>query len=150
VLTFPALPASAPTSSSILLVEDQETDVNLIAAAFKRAGIKHPIVSVRGGLSAMAYLKGDAPYHDRSRYPLPALVLLDVRMPGVDGFEVLRWIRQQPTFARTPVVMLTGSDSISDAGSAYQLGATSFMVKPFDFSNALELSRSIERLIRGT
>jgi CheY-like chemotaxis protein len=136
--------------SSILLVEDQETDVNLIAASFERAGIKHPIVSVRGGLAAMAYLSGDPPYDDRSRYPLPALVLLDVRMPGVDGYQVLQWIRQHPTFATIPVVMLTGSDSISDAGNAYQLGATTFLVKPFDFSNTLELSRAIERLLRTT
>ena len=68
-------------------------------------------------------------------------------MPGMDGFDVLRWIRHQPRFAKLCVVMLTGADEIAKANLAYQLGADSFLVKPLDFWNAAELSCSIERLL---
>jgi CheY-like chemotaxis protein len=141
------LPASAPTQRSILLVEDQENDAILIKLAFERARVGYPIYSVPGGLQAIAYLSGDPPYQDRFRYPLPLLLLLDIRMPGVDGFEVLKWIRQRPEFEKLPVVMLTGSNETRDAHTAYQLGATSFLVKSVDFANASELSRTVERLI---
>ena len=141
------VPASAPTQRSILLVEDQENDIILLKLAFGRAGLSYPIHSVPGGLEAIAYLSGDPPYHDRSRYPLPALVFLDIRMPRVDGFEVLRWIRQRPEFEKLPVVMLTGSNEIRDANTAYQLGATSFMVKSVDFDNTTELARTVGLLI---
>jgi DNA-binding response OmpR family regulator len=118
--------------------------------ALKRAGLKLPIISVPGGREAMAYLSGDPPYADRNRYPLPSILLLDIKMPPIDGFEVLRWLRHNSKFERIPVVILTGSESNQDEKTAYQLGATSFMVKPFDFSNATEFCRSIERLIPET
>jgi CheY-like chemotaxis protein len=141
------LSASAPTQRSILLVEDQENEIILMKLALGRAGLNYPIHSVPGGLEAIAYLNGDPPYQDRTRYPLPGLVFLDIRMPLMDGFAVLRWIRQRPEYEKLPVVMLTGSNEIRDANTAYQLGATSFMVKSVDFDNAIELSRSVERLI---
>lgn len=131
----------------ILLVDDNQDDHALIKRAFSRAGLAHPLQSVSSGIEAIAYLNDEHPYHDRTNYPLPVLVLLDVKMPGVDGFEVLRWIRHQPRFARLCVVMLTSSDEIRDANMAYQLGADSFLVKPLDFWNARELSQSLERLL---
>jgi PleD family two-component response regulator len=79
--------ASAPTQRSILLVEDQEDDIILMKLAFGRAGLSYPVQSVLGGLEAIAYLSGAPPYQDRTRYPLPVLVFLDVRMPSMDGFE---------------------------------------------------------------
>jgi CheY-like chemotaxis protein len=141
------LSVSAPLQQSILLVEDQENDTILIKLALARAGLKQKVVGVASGLEAMAYLSGDPPFQDRSRYPEPAMVLLDIRMPAVDGFEVLRWIRHQAKFNDLPVVMLTGSDTIQDANTAYSLGANSFMVKSIDFHDAHQLSRSIEQLI---
>ncbi len=75
------------------------------------------------------------------------MVLLDIKMPGTDGFDVLRWIRHQPQFAPLCIVMLTSSDEIRDVNLAYQLGANSFLVKPLDFWNAAELSRSLGRLL---
>jgi CheY-like chemotaxis protein len=78
---------------------------------------------------------------------MPRLVLLDIKMPGTDGFDVLQWIRLQPGLAGLPVVMLTSSDEIRDVNRAYQLGANSFLVKPLDFWNAAELSRSVGRLL---
>ena len=97
----------------------------------------------------MAYFNGEPPYDDREKYPLPALVLLDIKMPGMDGFEVLKWIRNQPSLAKLCVVMLTSSDQIQDANKAYQFGANSFLVKPLDFWNVEELMRSLDRLLEG-
>jgi CheY-like chemotaxis protein len=131
----------------ILVVDDNEDDVLLVRRAFERAGLKHPVYSVPSGLEALAYLGGELPYGDRDKYPLPLMVLLDIKMVRVDGFEVLRWIRHQPKFNRLVVVMLTSSDEIRDVNTAYQLGATSFLVKPLDFWNAAELSRSLDRLL---
>jgi CheY-like chemotaxis protein len=131
----------------ILLVDDNWDDVMLIQRAFERAGLHHIIISVPSGMDAVAYLNGDAPYKDRLRYPLPDLMLLDIKMPATDGFEVLRWVRQQPEFSKLCVVMLTSSDEIRDVNQAYQLGATSFLVKPLDFWNAAELSRSLDKLL---
>src|SRR5438874_12976040 len=140
--------AEAPKRERIILVvDDNEDDVTLIRRAFERAGLTHRIQSVHSGIEAIAYLDGDPPYKDRFRYPLPDMVLLDIKMPATDGFEVLRWIRQQQELSKLCVVMLTTSDQIRDVNQAYQLGATSFLVKPLDFWNAAELSRSLDKLL---
>ena len=133
--------------SIILLVEDEENDVLLLQIAFTKVGLKWPIFRVANGLEAQAYLNGDPPYQDRMRHPLPALVLLDIKMPLMDGFEVLRWIRHQTAFASLPVVMLTGSAHTNDTNTAYQLGANLFLAKPMDFKIKPESCRSLERLI---
>jgi CheY-like chemotaxis protein len=141
--------SSKPTQQKplILLVEDNEDDVLLIKRAFERAAVGNPLRALSCGTEAIAYLNGDPPYWNRAECPLPAMVLLDIKMPVTDGFEVLKWIRRQPDFARLCIVMLTSSDEIRDVNLAYQLGATSFLVKPLDFWNAAELSRAIERLL---
>ena len=139
------LSACAPTKQSILLVEDQENDIILTKLALQRCELSLPVYSVPGGLEAIAYLNGDPPYQDRSRHPLPLLVLMDVRLPRMDGFGVLKWIRSQSGFDTLPVVMLTGSTDIRDADMAFKLGATSFLVKSTDFTT--ELSRTVDRLI---
>jgi CheY-like chemotaxis protein len=131
----------------ILLVENNQDDILLILRAFQRAGVTRRIEVVTSGIEAVAYLQGTPPYDDREEYPLPILVLLDIKMPGMDGFEVLRWIRQQWEFLQLCVVMLTSSDHIRDANQAYQLGANSFLVKPLDFENAGELARSLDTLL---
>src|SRR5205085_858882 len=109
--------------------------------------VTRPIQAVTNGMEAVAYLEGTPPYGDRETYALPALVLLDIKMPRMEGFEVLRWIRQQPEFFQLCVVMLTSSDHISDANQAYNLGANSFLVKPLDFENADQLARSPDTLL---
>jgi CheY-like chemotaxis protein len=103
--------------------------------------------TVKSGPEAVAYLGGSQPYVDRTKYPLPSLVLLDIQMPGTDGFAVLKWIRRQPAFASLCVVMLTSSDQLRDVNLAHFLGANSFLVKPLDFWNAAELWRTVERLL---
>lgn len=138
---------AAQTSITILLVDDNPDDVLLIKRAFARAGLTHPIFSVPSGTEAIAYLSGERPYEDRTEHPLPNLILLDIKMPVTDGFEVLRWIRRQPELGRVSTVMLTSSDEIRDVNLAYQLGANSFLVKPLDFWNAADLSRSISKLL---
>jgi CheY-like chemotaxis protein len=131
----------------ILLVENNQDDILLILRAFQRASVNRRVQAVTSGMDAAAYLQGAPPYGDREKHPLPALVLLDIKIPGMDGFEVLRWIRRQGQFFELCVVMLTASDHISDANQAYHLGANSFLVKPLDFQNAAELARSLDTLL---
>ena len=126
----------------ILLVEDDSNDVLLIQRAFQKAGIQQTLKTVRDGEQAVAYLSGRGTYANRERFPLPFLVLLDLRMPGMDGFEVLQWVRADPESKRLLVVVLTSSSDLRDMTKAYQLGANSFLVKPVDFERlryALEL-----------
>ena len=138
-------PDNSQPDGLILLVEDNDDDAVLTQQAFERAGVRRPIHLVRSGQEAIDYLNGDAPYWERFRYPIPGLVLLDIRMPGTDGFAVLRWIRQRTEFASVCVVMLTGEDQVGDADLAYQLGADCFLRKPLDPSH-LVVSRSVELL----
>ncbi len=130
--------------SVILLAEDREDDIVLIRNAFSRANIRNPLFVVRDGEEATAYLRGAGKYSRRDEFPLPDLLLLDLKMPGMDGFEVLRWIRQQPGFSQLRVLVLTSSNQMRDVNQAYQLGANSFLVKPNDFDDFTELSRLIQ------
>src|SRR4051812_19738005 len=99
---------------------------------------------VRDGEEALHYLSGEGRYSNRAEYPLPELILLDLKMPKVDGFELVRWIRRQPGFASIPVVVLTSSDAIRDVNRAYALGANSFLVKPLDFDNFIETAKMLK------
>jgi len=131
-------------TSVILVVEDREDDILLIQKAFERAGLQNPAHFVRSGDEAVAYLSGEWKYRNRAEYPLPVLVLLDLKLPGMDGFEVLAWIRRQEGLRATPVVVLTSSSALSDVNRAYQLGANSFFVKELEFENSVELSRLLQ------
>jgi CheY-like chemotaxis protein len=131
--------------SVILLVEDRQDDVVLIRKAFQNAYLNNPLHVVADGEEAMAYLIGEGKYSNRAEHPLPELILLDLKMPKVDGFEVLEWLQNQPSLARIPVVVLTSSDHIKDVNKAYALGANSFLVKPLDFENYAELAKLIHR-----
>src|SRR5205807_1478000 len=102
------------SESLILLAEDREDDIVLIQSALKAASVPYPIHVVRDGEEAIAYLNGDGAYSDRNKYPLPILMLLDLKMPRKDGFEVLEWIRQQVDLRTLRVVVLTSSERIKD------------------------------------
>jgi len=119
----------------ILLAEDRPEDIILIRRAFAQGGIDNPLYIVRDGEEAIAYLSGFGRYSNREEFPLPHLLLLDIKMPKVDGFEVLKWVRQQPGFGTLVVIVLTSSQDIFDVNKAYGLGANSFLVKPMDFDN---------------
>src|SRR4051794_32191376 len=110
----------------ILLVEDREDDILVIQKAFQRAEINTAVEVVRNGEEAIWYLSGVGQYSNRAEYPLPWLILLDLKMPRVDGFEVLKWIRQESACRSLIVVVLTSSDEISDVNEAYARGANSF------------------------
>jgi CheY-like chemotaxis protein len=129
----------------ILLAEDREDDILLIKKAFERGAIDNPVQVVRDGEEAMNYLAGEGRYSNREEYPLPDLILVDLKMPKVDGFELVKWIRRQPGFSKIPVVVLTSSDAIRDVNRAYALGANSFLVKPLDFENFVESAKALKK-----
>ena len=132
-----------PEDAVILLVEDRSDDVVLIRRALAEAKIRNPLHVVGDGEKAMAYLEGAGQYCDRERFPMPDLVLLDLKLPKIDGFELLRWIRQQPGIKMLRVVVLTSSEDIFDINKAYQLGANSFLVKPLEFVNFPAMMRTL-------
>src|SRR6266581_7254988 len=132
-----------PDTAVILLAEDSDDEVMLIRRAFRDAKLLNPLHVVRDGEEAIAYLKGEGRYANRAEYPLPALLLLDLKMPRKNGFEVLEWIRQEPGLNLLRVVVLTSSDRLSDVNRAYRLGANSFLVKPFDLGDFARLVQAI-------
>ena len=129
----------------ILLAEDDEDHVVLIKRAFAQADLRNPLYVVWNGEEAIEYLSGIGKYSNRAEYPLPDLLLLDLKMPRVDGFQVLAWIREQPELKALRTLVLTSSNDLRDVNRAYQLGANSFLVKPIDFENVVELSRIIQK-----
>ena len=129
----------------ILVVEDREDDILLIRKAFDKARVPNPIQYVRDGEEAVAYLRGEGKYANRAEHPLPDLVLLDLKLPRMDGFEVLKWIRAETGIRGLPVVVLTSSDQIQDVNRAYDLGANSFFVKELDFENFVDLNKLLHR-----
>jgi CheY-like chemotaxis protein len=92
---------------------------------------------------AIAYLSGKDKFSDRRRFPLPDLALLDLKMPRLNGFDLLTWIRRDPTLRRLPVVVLSSSNHLADVTRAYDIGANSYLVKPIDFAALVELARSV-------
>jgi CheY-like chemotaxis protein len=128
----------------ILLVEDDANDVLLIQRAFQKSGLRHVLRVVRDGEQAIAYLTGNGIYANRERFPLPFLVLLDLKMPGTDGFGVLHWAREDPQFKRLLIVVLTSSNLQADVDRAYELGANSYLVKPVEFDEMQHLLQRFE------
>lgn len=127
----------------ILLVEDNRDDVLMIQRAFHKANFHNPLQVVADGDAAVLYLSGQGPYSDRDQYPLPVLILLDLKLPRRSGFEVLEWLRQQPGLKRLLVVVLTSSRENIDINRAYELGANSYLVKPVKFAALLELVKNL-------
>jgi CheY-like chemotaxis protein len=114
---------------TILLVEDNEDDVFVMKRACQRTGIPHALQVVMSGEAALEYLEGTGVYADRTAYPLPQVIFLDIHLPYRDGHQVLEWIRARPHFKNLPVVMLTSSDQREDIDRAYELGVTSYLKK---------------------
>lgn len=133
-----------PASETILLAEDNEDHVLLIKRAFSKANLLNPLHVVDDGREAIAYLRGEGVFADRSRYPFPALMLLDLKMPNCDGFEVLKWIRNQKDLPPLRIVVLTTSERVFDMQRAYELGAHSFLTKPVDFRDFVQLGPAIK------
>jgi len=130
-----------PEEGVVLLADDREDDVILVREGFAHAGLNNPIYVVRDGEETIQYLGGMEKYADREKFPIPDLLLLDLKMPRIDGFEVLAWIRSQPDINTLRVVVLTSSADVHDVNKAYRLGANSFLVKPMEFKDYSTLSR---------
>jgi CheY-like chemotaxis protein len=126
-----------PERRTVLAVEDNDDDQFLLREAWKNAGVSSPLVIVEDGEQACDYLSGEGRYADRSRFPFPVLMLLDIKLPGKSGLEVLAWLRGQERFKCVPVVMLSASTWPEEVVEAYRLGANSFVIKP---SSAQELT----------
>lgn len=130
-------------SGNMLLIEDNPDDVDLVTYAFRKAGIANPLASVGDGDAAIAYIDGAAPYADRTRHPLPALFLLDLKLPRRSGFDVLAHIRSLPKTLHTPVVVLTSSGLDEDIRRAYELHANSYLLKPVKPEDLLDMVRTL-------
>jgi CheY-like chemotaxis protein len=131
--------------ANILLVEDDPNDVLLLERAFRRAGVAYPLSIVNDGDQALDFLLGRGKYQDRLKFPLPDLVLLDLKLPRRSGHEVLRWLRGQPGLRRLPVIVLTSSKESRDVSEAYDEGANSYLVKPPTVELLIHMVAQLER-----
>ncbi len=129
--------------ATILLVEDDMSDSILLKRGFDKAGVLNPISHLKDGDEALAFLAGVEPYVDREKFPLPALILLDLKLPGMTGLQLLQWMRAQRDVRRIPVVVLTSSDDLSTVNAAYDAGASSYLVKPGDSAAIVKLVHAI-------
>ena len=125
--------------STVLLAEDDPDDVLLTRLAFEKARLANPLQVVRDGVELLAYLQGEGQFSDRNKFPMPILLLLDLKMPRLNGFQVLEWLRNHPEHQSLSVAVMTSSDHDPDISRAYELGADSYLIKPPDAEALLAL-----------
>lgn len=144
-ITDKAAPARARRCPPVMVlhIDDDPNDTELLRAAARKANVPFSIHTVTDGEQAMAYLNGRGVYANRQLYPLPALVLLDLKMPRATGFEVLSWIRHHSEVGDLPVVVFSGSELQDDIQQAYAVGADSYLVKPLGFKELVNLVKSL-------
>jgi CheY-like chemotaxis protein len=128
---------------TILLVEDEESDVFFMRQALQEVGVLNSLQIASDGQQAIDYFKGTGNFANREEFPLPYLVLLDLKLPRVMGLDVLKWIRQQPEVAAI-VVILSSSQEETDIATAYRLGANGYLVKPHDLNQLIDMAKSIK------
>lgn len=119
----------------LLLLEDSDEDLFLFRRAVMRVGRPLKVQSVRHATEAQQYLLGEEQFRDRIAFPMPSVVFSDLQLPGVNGLQFLEWLRSQPALRALPCVIYSGSANPSDVQAAYELGVTSFIVKPMDFQD---------------
>ncbi len=127
----------------LLVAEDNAIDALLLERLIQRCGDEFQMIRVEHGEAVIQYLQGAGAFADRTKHPLPALLLLDLKMPRVDGFGVLRWRQSNPAFGRLPIIVFSSSNLQSDISQAYSLGANSYVVKP---TNPERLERMVKTL----
>jgi CheY-like chemotaxis protein len=128
---------------TVLHVEDDPNDVLLFQHACQKACLALEVREVGDGDEALSYLRGTDRFGDREKYPFPHVVLLDLKMPRVNGFEVLTWMRSEEKLRRLPVIVLTSSNHVDDLKRAYEAGANSYLVKPLDFNSLVTLAKAV-------
>ena len=131
--------------TTFLLVEDSEADRNLVQRAFGLAGNNSTLRAVCDGIEATRYLRGDGDYADRKRFPVPDVILLDLKMPRFSGFDFLEWLHTEaPGDLRVlPVIVMSSSDEPADVRRAYALGANAYFIKPLDWDSLFQRIRTI-------
>jgi CheY-like chemotaxis protein len=127
----------------ILLVDDSENDLLLMRMAFKKAEFDVSFQEAHNGEEAIAYLRGDGPYSDRTKFPLPLIMLLDLNMPRKSGFDVLTWVRAEPGLKRLSIFVLTASMLPGDIERAFDSGANAYLVKPSSLDALVAMTRSL-------
>ena len=137
--------ANEPVSPGkvILLVEDNRDDEKLTLRAFKKKNISNPVVVARDGLEAVDYLFATGAHAGRDANDVPALILLDLKLPKLDGHEVLRRVRADPRTRHVPAVVLTSSKEQQDLAASYDLGANSYIRKPVNFEEFVEVAGTL-------
>jgi CheY-like chemotaxis protein len=133
------------TNKGILLVEDDENDVFLLRNVFEQTGITNPFHVVSNGQMAIDYLDGNGHFADRDKYPLPCLVLTDLKLPKKSGLEVLQWIRHQPDLKKLVVIIFSSSDLHQDVELAYEFGANAYIQKVANTNQLREIVQSFKR-----
>jgi CheY-like chemotaxis protein len=121
------------TSLSVLIADDDDNDALLLQRAFKHNGLHRPAHIVQDGGEAIRYLQGDGPYADRVAHPFPNIVILDLKMPGVSGFDVLDWLNKNPDYRVIPTIVWSASADRRDVKHAFCLGAHAYLCKPVDY-----------------
>ena len=128
----------------ILAVEDEASDRLILEIAFQRAKLPCPLVIVRDGQEAVDYLSGKGRYAERTAHPLPALIVLDLKMPRMNGFDVLGWLAEQPDFKKIPALVLSSSADEIDMNKARQLGAREYFVKPHSLDELMKIAHQMQ------
>lgn len=131
--------------ATILLAEDEPNDAFFVQWGFEKAGCGHRISHVHDGQEALDYLNGLPPYCDRSQYPLPDLLILDLKMPRLGGFDVLEWLKSHPEHKSLPVVVFSSSDHERDVEKARLLGAREYRIKPNEIEKFVQLAQDLDR-----
>ena len=129
-----------PRKLTILLAEDDSNDAYLLRYAFQKAGLPYHIAHVRDGQEAVDYLTSAPPFSDALQYPPPHLLLLDLKMPRMSGFDVLVWLSSRPDLRHLPVVILSSSNQETDIARAKELGAADYQIKPPDLEGLVQLA----------
>ena len=132
----------------VLMVDDSDDDGTLLELAFQKLERFQLAGRVSDGHQAIAWLKGEGTYANRDQYPIPNVILLDLRMPNIDGFDVLKWIRSQ-SFPDLQIVVFSGSESGDDAEKALQMGAHFYRRKPLRFKEQISMLKSLELHVAG-
>ena len=135
-------------STIFLLVEDEPTDAEFLQHAFARAGADDRIYTVGHGLEAIAYLTGEG-FSDRERFPLPDVIITDLKMPHMNGLELLQWLHTHEIWQRVPRVVLTSSTANSDVATAYACGAAAYLVKPVDIHALRAMAKAMSDFWRN-